>query len=314
MADGIYLTASTPTMNKTLFGIDLGATQVKGVALVDQKVIERHVIETREDGDWQGQVIQLFQEMCAKAGHPPASVGLSAPGIARVDNRAIAHLPNRLEGLENLNWSEVLSHETWVLNDAHAALLAEARLGVGKGVDNLIMITLGTGVGGGLFINGQIHQGFLQRAGHLGHMSIDAFNERPSITGITGSLEDAIGEVTLAMRSLGCYQTTEDLVKDHLAGDHWATYIWLGSIRKLALAICSLCNTLSPEMVILAGGITQAGDALMHPLNRYMEIYEWRPGGEKTPICIAQSKAFAGAIGAALYGQSRADLHRSPLT
>ena len=90
-----------------------------------------------------------------------------------------------------------------------------------------------------------------------------------------------------------------------MAGDTWATYVWLTSVRKLALGIASFCNAFSPELVVLAGGIIKSGDSLMEPLSSFMELYEWRPGGQATPIKPARFQEYAGAIGAALFANSR---------
>lgn len=292
-------------MKSTLsIGIDIGGTRIKGVLIEGKEVLKRLQRETRDGEDgWQKTVAEVYRELSEQAEKPVAGVGLSAPGIAAEGNRAIAYMPVRLQGLEQFDWSGFLGAEVYVLNDAHAALWAESQWGTGKDRSNLVMITLGTGVGGGLLLNGQLHQGFLQRAGHLGHISVDAASHTPSITGITGSLEDAIGEASLSRRSIGRFTTTFDLVKAYEAGDTWATYVWLDSVRKLALGIVSFCNAFSPELVILAGGITKAGDQLLQPLTAFMDLYEWRPGGQATPVVLAQYEDYAGAIGAALYAR-----------
>ncbi|NND34269.1 MAG: ROK family protein, partial [Saprospiraceae bacterium] len=289
-------------MSDLRIGIDIGGTNLKGVVIDGNRVITRQKRETRDGtATWREEVRILFDALRDELPGKARSVGLSAPGIAGAQNDSISFMPGRLQGLENFNWSELLDFPTYVINDAHAALWAEAQWGVGRDIDNIVMITLGTGVGGGLLINGQLIQGFLQRAGHLGHMALDTSIEDPDITGITGSLEDAIGESTIKRRSSARFATTYELVKSYEAGDTWATYVWLTSVRKLALGIASLCNTISPELVILAGGITKAGVALLDPLHSFLDIYEWRPGGQSTPIKIAQYQDYAGAIGAALY-------------
>ena len=149
-----------------------------------------------------------------------------------------------------------------------------------------------------------MQQGYLQRAGHLGHISIDSNFETQDITGISGSLEDAVGEATLAKRSLGKFNSSKELVDAYLAGDTWATFVWLTMIRKLALGIVSFCNTISPDLVVLAGGITKANEHLLGPLSTFLDLYEWRPGGQATPIKLADYEEYAGALGAALFAKS----------
>lgn len=310
MAAGVYPKVKSQLMNKTAIGIDIGGTYVKGVLIRGTEIISRSRLETRAgDQDWPENIARMYRELSENAAESVASVGLSAPGIAGRDNRSIAYMPGRLQQLEGFDWSDYLGTGVRVLNDAHAALWAEAQWGSGQGRSNLIMITLGTGVGGGLLLNGQLHQGFLQRAGHVGHVSVDAASTIAGITGTTGSLENAIGEASLKQRSLGRFSSSLELVKAYRNGDSWATYLWLDSVRKLALGIVSFCNTFSPEQVILAGGITKAGEDLLDPLASFLDLYEWRPDGQATPVVLAKFEDYAGAIGAALYA-ARAGLNQ----
>jgi glucokinase len=116
-----------------------------------------------------------------------------------------------------------------------------------------------------------------------------------------GSLEDAIGNCTLAKRTNGKFTSTGQLIEAHRKGDRFATEVWLKSVKKLAIGIASLTNILSPEMVILGGGITEAGDDLFVPLEGLMVNYEWRTGDNKTEIVKAQFGDLAGAVGAACF-------------
>lgn len=285
-------------------GLDLGGTHIKGVLIQSDEIIRREQRSYRQDDQsWQQAALAVYRILSEQAGDVVNSVGLAAPGIAAADNRSIAHLPGRLPGVEQFDWSAFLGREVSVLNDAHAALWAEACWGVGKDRQHIVLLTLGTGVGGGLLLNGQLYQGFLQRAGHLGHMSVDVNSTVAGITGTIGSLEEGVGEASLQRRSLGRFTTTYELVEAYRAGDTWATFVWLDSVRKLALGIVSCFNAFSPELVILAGGITKAGEHLLEPLTSFIDLYEWRPGGHSTPIVIAQFEEYAGAIGAALYAE-----------
>ena len=289
---------------KKNIGIDIGGSCVKGVVIEGDRVLRKQTSpHYQENEDWKAVVMAMFQNLIGDYDKHEITVGLSAPGIADEHNRSIAFMPERLQGLEYFIWSEYFSCPTRVLNDAHAALWAEAQWGVAKKKKNVVMLTLGTGIGGGLLVDGRLHQGFLNRAGHLGHICIDVSDVKPSLAGITGSLEDAVGEAGLYRRSLGRFSSTVDLLEAHREGDTFATYVWITSVRKLALAIVSFTNSFSPELVVLAGGISQAGDQLLSPLRDFLEVYEWRPGGVSTPVVIAQYKDYAGAIGAALNGR-----------
>ncbi len=296
-------------MNDAYIGIDIGGTYIKGV-LIDENEIKQKITKETNDqsGQWQQTTAEILQHLIGNTDNIDPGircVGLSAPGLTDSENRTINCMPGRLEGLEHFDWSSFLKQDVHVLNDAHAALVAESRWGVAADIPNVVMLTLGTGIGGGLLINGQLQQGFLHRAGHLGHISIDSASESIGITGISGSLEDAVGEATLSQRSLGKFTSSRELVTAYLAGDTWATYVWLTTMRKLALGIVSLCNAISPDLVVLAGGITKAKEHLLEPISSFMELYEWRPGGRATPVKLAKFEEFAGAIGAALFAQTR---------
>jgi len=287
---------------KTAIGIDLGGTVVKGILIREGgEIMQQHYISTRDDqeGLWRKNVLEMVSYLRALADEPVEVIGLSAPGLPDQNNACIAHLPNRLHGLENFNWGAYFGQKTYVINDAHAALMAEARFGSAKDYKNALLLTLGTGVGGGIMLNGELHQGLSQMAGHLGHISLNTGDDEESILGIPGSLEYAIGNYSIKRRSRGQYESTLDLVEAYRKGDHYATWLWLDSVRKLAVALSSLINLLSPEIIVLAGGITLADKDLYEPLTRFLDLYEFRPAGKTTLIRQAQFGDLAGAIGAA---------------
>jgi glucokinase len=293
----------------TAIGIDLGGTNIKGVLLNAKGDVMHEVAHATKAGSsrsngagehWKQTISQMILELKSKSAGPVNAIGLAAPGLPNENNSAIRVMPARLNGLENLVWTDYLDEkEVWVLNDAHAALIAEARFGIGQGIKNIVMLTWGTGVGGGVLMNGELYQGNYQMAGHLGHMILDVDNEDPGIAGMPGTLENAIGDATISKRSLGRIQSTHELVKAYRQGDSFATFIWLNTVRKLAMGICSLCNLLSPDLVILGGGVTKAGESLYKPLFEFIDVYEWKNTGKKTPVKQAGYGEMAGAVGAA---------------
>ncbi|NBB20636.1 ROK family protein [Runella sp. CRIBMP] len=291
-----------------IIGIDLGGTNVKGI-IIDEKgtVLKQHYVATHDNGDttWRVNVLEMVLYLKSWLQEPVAAIGMSAPGLPDEQNQCIAFLPNRLNGLENFVWSNYLGETSYILNDAHSALMAEATFGVAKGHKNVVLLTLGTGIGGGLLINGQLYQGLSQMAGHLGHLSLNATDDEVSIVGMPGSLEYAIGNYSVAKRSKGRFESTWQLVEAYRKGDAWASLVWLSSLQKLAVALSSLVNAFSPELIVLAGGITFADDALFEPLKQFMDFYEWRPGGKETPIVQAEFGDMAGAIGAAGFAMSK---------
>jgi glucokinase len=289
-------------MSKIAIGVDLGGTRIKTVAVDGAGGLLYQEYTPTNDGqeNWKKTIQGSIELAINSLGISNYVVGISAPGIPDQNNSVIEFMPGRLNGLENFNWSGYLDKKTYVLNDAVAALMAEATLGSARNRRNVVMLTLGTGVGGAILIDGKPYQGNFQKAGHIGHISLNC-EDNVDITGMPGSLEDAIGNCTIQKRSMGLFKDTHSLLEAYRAGDHFARWVWLTSVRKLAIAIASISNMISPECVILGGGITEAGNDLSEPLERFLSLYEWRPGGSKVEIVKAQFNDMAGAIGAACF-------------
>ncbi len=288
---------------KQVIGIDVGGTRIKALA-VDESgtVLADHVMPTGDDGteNWKQNVIRAASEVARMAGVTPIAHGFASPGMPSRDGFSIASMPGRLPGLEGHEWQECLGSPTSVpvLNDAQAALLGETWLGAAKGACNAFLLTLGTGVGGAAVVDGHLLRGHLGRAGHLGHLSLDPAGP-PDIVGTPGSLEDAIGNHTVEKRTRGRFTDTRELVEAAMSGDPVAQEAWETSIRALAAAISGLINVLDPEFVILGGGIARAGDALLGPLARHLNHFEWRPNGHRARLVSAALGDRAGALGAA---------------
>ena len=187
-----------------------------------------------------------------------------------------------------------------MLNDAHAATVGESWIGAARGVQNAILLTLGTGVGGGVIVDGKLLQGATGRAGHLGHITLDMHGP-PDIVGMPGSLEDCIGNHNVSARSGGSFHSTFELLEALAAGDRAATECWRRSVRGLAVGIASLINAFDPEVVVLGGGIAECGPVLFDPLQEFLDEVEWRPTGEGVRIVAATLGEMAGAIGAARF-------------
>lgn len=290
-------------MNDSLvIGLDLGGTSVKGVALEPSgRPIANHQIAFDLDvpGAFAEAVRSLATEFQTRLGRPAAAIGLSAPGLAARDGRSIAFMPGRFPGLVGLDWASFLEYpEVPVLNDAHAALLGEVWQGAARGSRNVVLLTLGTGVGGAAMVDGRLLRGHSGKAGHLGHISLDPAGPL-DITNTPGSLEDAIGNHNVTSRTQGRFQSTHDLIRAADEGDPFARQVWERSVRALAAAIASFTNILDPEVVILGGGIARGGDTLFQPLRRWVREFEWPVGGHTVRLEPAQLGEFAGAYGAA---------------
>jgi len=281
-------------------GVDLGGTEIKA-ALVDEHgtILRREArptCDTRESSrEWAATIRALSDDL-----GKDLPMGIAAPGLVARDRRAIAFMPGRLHGLEGLDWTDYLrrSELVPVTNDAHASILAESWIGAARGVRNVMMFTLGTGVGGAVIVDGRLLHGQLGRAGHLGHVCVD-LDAPPDIVGTPGSLEDFIGNQNVQARSGGRFASTRELLAAARAGDAEACRVWERSVHALACAIVSLINVVDPEIVIVGGGIATAGDQLFVPLRASVAKMEWRPGEHAVRIAAAALDEWSGAIGAA---------------
>lgn len=287
-------------MSALALGIDLGGTQIKAVVVTAAgEVVCREARPTGATEKKASSWAETVRALAAELGKD-LPLGVSAPGLAARDRRSIAFLPNRLPGLERLDWTEFLGRRQLVpvSNDAQASLAGEAWIGAARGMRDVVMLTLGTGVGGAILAGGRILRGHIGRAGHLGHTCLDLHGDT-SIAGMPGALECMIGNYNIRERTRGRFASTHDLIAAVRAGDGDARMAWNRSIRALAGAVASFINILDPEAVIIGGGIASAGEVLFPPLREELERIEWRPAGHAVKVVPAGLGEWAGAIGAA---------------
>ena len=300
-------------------GIDIGGGSAK-VSLVDDASTVRHqaLVELVDRGDDPVANRLARVDVVARAiahatadGAAPATVTVATPGIVDAAHRRIVSLPGKLAGLEGVDWTTALaSHAPQhamavsVLNDGHAAVLGEARIGAGRGALDVAMLTLGTGVGGGVVIDGRLFEGRNRRAGHLGHVSLDV-RGAPSVFPTPGSLEWHVGDAYAGARTGGRYASNEAIVAALTRGEAPATSAWRSMMRALAVGIASIVNVLDCERVILGGGLVAAGTLLFDPLAHELAEVEWRPGGIAVEVVPAALGRFSGSVGAAVFGRER---------
>ncbi len=286
-------------------GIDLGGTRIKSARfdLVSGKLLGTAMQPTR-DGERMGSepafavgVRELIAHHEHEAGAKAAVVGISAPGLADRRGTCIRFMPGKLEGLENLVWSDFLQQPAACLNDAQAALMGEIWQGAAKAKEDVVMLTLGTGVGGAVVSDGRLLHGHLGRAGHLGHMTVD-LDDPSDIANTPGSIEYQIGNGYLEQRTHGRFRMTSDLLSAVEAGDASAQAVWERSVKALAATVASAINAFDPELVLLGGGIANAWQHIEPGLSSWLEQFEWRPGGHRVPVLRAKLGEWAGCYGA----------------
>jgi len=292
---------------RPVIGIDIGGTQIKaGLFDADSGIcLSQKTVPTR-DGElheglpaWAVSVKELVATFSSEAGVADMAVGISSPGMAARDGSRIDWMRGRMAGLEGFVWRDFLSCECRIMNDAHAALLGEVWQGAAKDAQDVILLTLGTGVGGAVISDGHLLHGHLGRAGHLGHLTVN-YHGQPGIVGTPGTLEEAVGNDSVQRRSGVRYENTRVLLEAVLRREPSAVETWNQSVQALAAGIASLINCFDPAMIVLGGGIAAgAKDLLLKPLCQYLDSCEWRPSGHQVEIKLASLGEWAGCHGAA---------------
>lgn len=306
-------------------GIDLGGTYIKGgVCDADCQPVCKDSVATETDGGPAhviDRMAELVRSVISQAGLSDADiagVGVGAPGPMSAAKGIIYSAPN-LPGFENLPLSRELHERTGLPvvleNDANAAAFGEFTIGAGRDVNTIVMLTLGTGVGGGIVLDGTVWRGPFENAGEIGH-TIVALDGRPCPCGQRGCLEryssaNAIGERAVEALQDGAASslreawergeriTSREVREAMLAGDELASRIWDEACRYLAAACVNLQHTLCPERVVLAGGLINAGAHLLDPVRTHFDAMSWKIANDRPEIVFATLGTDAGMIGAA---------------
>lgn len=312
-------------MKKWTIGVDLGGTEIKFGLFRD--TLEKHwAIPTRRENQGAFILEDIAKEIkaCCEAYAIQASdlngVGLGVPGPVTQKN-TVKHCVNLGWGRRDVGseLSKLLGGiPVCVGNDANVAALGEMWLGGGKGYSSLVMVTLGTGVGGGIVIDGKILEGPSGCAGEIGHIQcVDTadvtgrcgcghkgcLEQIASATGIVNYAKQYLEQSGQASVLRECLSSTGDMTaKDVLdaakAGDAAAEHLMDKIFMYLGKAIANICNIINPECVLIGGGVSAAGEYLRKNVEKYFKAYAF-PGIEDTPIRLAVIGNQAGIAGAA---------------
>jgi glucokinase len=245
--------------------------------------------------------------------------GIAAAGAIDQERGVVVHSPH-LTGWDHVPLVSMIRQHldvpTAIANDANVAALGEHRYGAGRGVSNLLFITVSTGIGGGIIINGQLYNGSLGLAGEVGHISV--------LTGgpygrsrTAGALESLASGTALAnearrrleagersvlearVRSHGAEAVTAEILFDALGqGDEMARQIVAWGIQYLGAGLTSLVNVLNPGMLIIGGGLSNEWESYIQPAVEIMREEAFAGMGRDLPVVPPQLGANAGALGA----------------
>ncbi|HVX85182.1 MAG TPA: ROK family protein [Phycisphaerae bacterium] len=332
-------------------GLDLGGTNVKAGVTDAAGNLRAHVSVPTAAAHIRGRaalsaahviarMIDAGKQAIAAAGltlSDIAAVGVLAPGQASLA-RGIVYRSANLPLWKNVRIraavSTGLSLPAILENDANAAAFGEWWAGAGKNkkVGNLFMFTLGTGVGGGFVYEGKVVRGHTDFAAEIGHTIVVPDGE-PCGCGQRGCLETYTSAAYTGRRATRMLEesrklrkksslgrtlksagvvTAADVVAHARKGDKFALQVWDDTCRILALACINVCHILDPEMIVLAGGMSQAGRFLVDAVNRHFTAYWWKMTPPTAKIALARLGNDAGVIGAAGVAKHAADHHALP--
>ena len=306
---------------RRVIGVDAGGTKLL-VGVVDEDLGVHGRVRSLWRGRDRDEVMETMAaavEDALEAAPEAEAVGFGIPSLVDVRSGvslSSVHLP--LEGVPFRDaMSERLGLPVWVDNDANAALVAEHRHGAARGADDVVMLTLGTGIGGGLLLDGRVYRGSAGAGGELGHMVVDidgpeCFDECPG----RGCLEALVSGRALARDGLAAarqapgsrlgralsegVEITGALVTEAaLAGDAGAREVVDAAGRSLGAGLTGLVNAFNPEVVVVGGGVMAAGNLLLAPAREVVAARALRPSRERVRIVAAGLGEEAGMLGAA---------------
>lgn len=321
-------------MSKKLLGIDLGGTTIKfGILTLEGEVQEKWAIETNtlENGR------HIVSDIVESLKHRLSLYGLTKDdflGIGMGPPGAVDRTSKTVTGAFNLNWADtqevgsVIEKEVgipfFIDNDANVAALGERWVGAGANNPDVVFVTLGTGVGGGVIADGNLIHGVAGAGGEIGHMIVDPENGFMCTCGNKGCLEtvaSATGVVRVARQLAEQYEgssaikaaidngdtvTSKDIFIAAEDGDKFANSVVERVSRYLGLAAANISNILNPDSVVIGGGVSAAGEFLRSRVEKYFVTFAFPQVKKSTKIKIAELGNDAGIIGAASLANQQA--------
>jgi glucokinase len=287
-----------------VIGVDLGGTKILAGVVDEAGNVHARREHPTEIGSQDELLAGIDGAVAELVGDDVVALGFGIPST--IDQRT-----GRVEGSVNIpladfdfraRMAERFGLPTAIENDANAAALAEFRVGAGHECRTMVMLTLGTGCGGGVVIDGALFRGWAE----LGHIVVDADGIpcQGTCTG-RGHLEPyvtGLAATKLAREAFGPAVDSHRLVRLANEGDATAHGILRGIGEKLGAGIASLVNIFNPELVVIGGGFAAAGDWLLQPAREVVRWQALQPAGERVRIVRAELGTAAGLIGAAFVG------------
>lgn len=305
-------------MNGALYaGFDLGGTQLKfGLVGQDGALLFKDKTDTPTTIDGLIELLKTtWRDLKGKGGGAIAACGLGFPGIFSLRERKIFKSPN-YPGLDNFDLSGALSRildvPFWVDNDANLAAYGEWACGAGKGTQSMVLLTIGTGIGSGIILEGKLWHGKCGFAGELGHVVVNPEGEKCKC-GVRGCLETESAAPKIIKNYLEIKNSRENLSAEEVyrrakEGEPAARQSFSRAGYYLGIGLGIVINFLNPEMILLGGGVMNSGEYLLAPA---LEEARKRCYAASFACCRIERAVLgndAGVIGAAFWAKSQLSL------
>ena len=289
-------------------GVDVGGTKILAGVVDREGSVERREGRLTPHSSQEELLAELDAVVEKLRGDDVAALGFGLPStIDQRAGRAVAsvHIPLAEVDFRD-RMAERFGLPVGIDNDANAAAIAEWRLGAGRGASYVVMLTLGTGIGGGLILGGQPYRGWSGAGAELGHIVLD-YGGPPCGEGCAGHGHFealAAGKVAdeAARRRYGADADARRLVAEARSGDQGARDDLAEIGRRLGAGLGSLVNVFDPEVIVLGGGFAEADELVLGPARETLSVEALPPGRDHVRIAWAELGADAGMIGAALVG------------
>lgn len=305
---------------KYAIGVDLGGTTVKfGLVSPDGKIKKRFSLDTHADKGPEAVISQIKKGIAKllKTKHKISGIGIGTPGAVLKKKGTVENPPN-IKGWESVPLGSIIKKEfnkkVYVENDANAAAIGEMIFGAGKKFEDFIMVTLGTGVGGGVIINKKIYRGESGAAGEIGHVSINERGKKCKC-GSRGCIETYVGNnylIAQLKRELPKQKNSKvhQLLKKgeplsprliheaYLLNDSYAEIVITDIGHKLGAALASIINLLDISNIIIGGGVAGFGGILFETTEETIKSRVMKPIAPRIKVRPAKLKNEAGVKGA----------------
>mgnify|MGYP002624028187 CR=1 FL=1 len=316
-------------MNEVLVGVDLGGTNLKAAVVSGADRVIAKLSRPTEEQNGPDHVIARIEhaihDVITESGRSlgeVAAIGVGAPGLLDWRRGYVYSLTN-MTGWTDIALGEILQGRfkdvpCFVENDANAACWGEFWLGAGRDVDTMCMLTLGTGVGGGIVVNGRLHRGIDGTAGEIGHMIVNRDGRQcgcgahgclEAYASVTGLVRTALERIDAGARSSLTEiadDLTGELISQHAdAGDPVAIEVVEDTAKWLGVGISVLIALLNPECVALAGGMVAAGGRLLDTVRSTVDKEALGVPARRARVVLTELGGDAGVIGAAGCALSR---------